>query len=121
MIPFLKYLNTEIRKLCKESYLNENTNKTISYPYLTYSLQEEDLEDREGIYIDIDIYDNKGADVTKLEELTHAIKMHFKRFNIVTKDFGVIIIYQNSRTVPTLSESIKHKSIELYARLDWRE
>lgn len=120
MIEFLKYLNLEFRKICKESYLNENTNNNITFPYIVYSLQGEDLQYGEGFNIDIDIYDNQGADALTIEGLTHDIIKHFKRFNKVEKDFGVIINYVNSRNVPTLDESIKHKSIELYAKVDWR-
>lgn len=120
MIPFLQELNKEFKKICPESYLDYNTSKKVIYPYLTYSLNSEDLETQEGFYIDVDIFDDCGADTTGLEVLTHNIKYHFKNNVILTDDILLQFEYRTGRTIPTGSSTLRRRWIELYCKVDWR-
>lgn len=121
MIDFLKSLNGEFKSLCDESFLFENNSSKIKYPYVVYSLQSEDLEDRQGFYIDVDIYDNCGANTADLEILQQRIIAHFKRFHKVHERFAMFINFQSSNIVPTMDEMIKHRVVQLYLKLDWRD
>lgn len=120
MITFLKELNKEFKKLCPQSFLEENTSNNITFPYLVYSLSGEDLEFQEGFYIDIDIFDNCGANTINLEVLTDNIKKNFRRNTILTDDILLQIDYRTSRNVPTLDEMIKRRYVQLYCKVDWR-
>lgn len=120
MIPFLQKLNEEFKKVCPESYLEYNTKSTIVYPYLTYSLSSEDLQDQEGFYIDVDIFDNCGANTIILEQLTHDVKRHFKRNDILTDDVLLQFEYQTGRPIPTESTTLRRRWVQLYCKVDWR-
>lgn len=120
MIPFLQELNKEFKKVCTESYLEYNTAKIVTYPYLTYTLSSEDLEHQEGFYIDVDIFDNCGSNTVNLEQLTHSFKQHFKSNVILTDELLIQFEYQTARNIPTMSELIKRRSVQLYCKVDWR-
>lgn len=120
MISFLQELNKEFKKICSESYLEYNTAKKVIYPYLTYNLNSEDLENQEGFYIDVDIFDNCGANTVNLEVLLHDIKKHFKDNTILTDDLLLQFQYQTSRNIPTGSNTLRRRNIQLYCKVDWR-
>ncbi|MCM8710539.1 hypothetical protein M2651_05800 [Clostridium sp. SYSU_GA19001] len=120
MIPFLQELNKEFKKVCPESYLEYNTATNVIYPYLTYTLNSENLENQEGFYIDVDIFDNCGANTLNLEQLTHDIKQHFKSNIILNNDLLLQFQYQTSRNIPTGSTTLRRRWIQLYCKVDWR-
>lgn len=120
MIPFLQELNKEFKKVCLESYLEYNTSSNVVYPYLTYTLNSEDLEHQEGFYIDVDIFDNCGANTTNLEVLTQDVKKHFKENVILNDDVLLQFQYQTSRNIPTGSKILRRRNIQLYCKVDWR-
>ncbi|WP_243277758.1 hypothetical protein [Clostridium yunnanense] len=121
MIPFLEELNKEFKKLCSESYLEYNTSESVKYPYLTYTLSSESLEDQDGFYIDVDIFDDCGANTIELENLMYDIKQHFKSNYILTEKVLLQFNYNTTRNIPTGSEMIKRRNIQLYCKVDWRE
>lgn len=120
MIPFLQELNKEFKKVCPESYLEMNTAEKINYPYLTYSLSSEDLEGQEGFYIDVDIFDNCGANTINLEVLTHNLKKHFKDNVILNDDVLLQFEYMTGKTIPTALTELRKRWIQLYCKVDWR-
>ncbi|BFN03913.1 hypothetical protein [Clostridium tetani] len=122
MIPFLVQLTQEFRKVCKESYLELNTSDEVKYPYLTFSYSSEQLENtREGFYIDVDIFDNCGADTLRLEQLTEDVKKHFLKSRILTDEVLLQFKVVSRRMVSTVNKQIKRRWIQLYCKVDWRE
>ena len=121
MIPFLTELNKEFRKVCKESYLEVNSSEKVIYPYLTFSYSSEELENtREGFYIDVDIFDNCGADTLRLEQLTEDIRNHFVKSRILTDKTLLQFKIGSRRMIPTTNQEIKRRNIQLYCKVDWR-
>ncbi|KEH84949.1 hypothetical protein Z965_11245 [Clostridium novyi A str. BKT29909] len=122
MIPLLKELTKEFKKVCKESYLEINTSDEVKYPYLTFSYSGEALENtREGFYIDIDIFDNCGADTVRIEQLTEDIKQHFLKSRILTDKVLLQFKVSSRRMIPTTNKQIKRRWLQLYCKVDWRE
>lgn len=121
MIPFLQELNKEFKKVSPESYLEYNTSPKVIYPYITYTFNSEDLEQQEGFYIDVDIFDNCGANTLNLETLTHSLKKHFKNNDILTEDVLLQFEYQTGRNIPTGSSTLRRRYVQLYCKVDWRE
>lgn len=121
MIALLSLLTEELRKVCKESYLEENTSEHVTYPYLTFSYTSEQLENkREGFYIDIDIFDNCGANALELERLSTQIRDHFHEKTFITCDLVAQSECRNRDVIPTTHEQIKRRWVQLYIRVDWR-
>lgn len=120
MITFLQELNKEFKKVCPESYLEKNTANALTYPYLTYTLSSEDLDNQEGFYIDIDLFDNCGANTVNLEQLTHNIKQHFKNNTIFTDTILIQFQYQTAKGIPTDSKTLRRRWVQLYCKVDWR-
>lgn len=121
MIPFLKELTEEFRKVCPQSYLEYNTKKEVIYPYLTFSYSGEALENtREGFYIDINIFDNCEANTVELEQLTTDVKKHFENCKIFTNDMLLQFKYLNRHPIPTNHKVIKRRWMQIYCKIDWR-
>lgn len=120
MIPFLQELNKEFKKVCPESYLEYNTSQNVVYPYLTYTFNSEDLEVQEGFYIDVEVFDNCGTNTINLEVLTHNLKKYFKDNVILNDDVLLQFEYMTSKTIPTTSNEIRRRWIQLYCKVDWR-
>lgn len=122
MIPFLIELTKEFKKVCKESYLEINTDDEVKYPYVTFSYSGEALENtREGFYIDVDIFDNCGADTIRLEQLTEDIRKHFIKTRILTDKVLLQFKVSSRRMIPTTNKQIKRRWLQLYCKIDWRE
>ncbi|KEI10524.1 hypothetical protein Z957_01970 [Clostridium sp. K25] len=122
MIPFLIELTKEFKKVCKESYLEINTDDEVKYPYVTFSYSGEALENtREGFYIDVDIFDNCGADTIRLEQLTEDIRKHFIKTRILTDKVLLQFKVSSRRMIPTTNKQIKRRWLQLYCKVDWRE
>ena len=120
MLPFLKVLTKEFKKLCKESYLEINSSEKVIYPYLTFSYSSEQLENtREGFYIDVDIFDNCGADTLRLEQLTEDIRKHFSKTRVLTDEVLLQFRVGSRRIIPTNAQ-VKRRWIQLYCKVDWR-
>lgn len=121
MIPFLVQLNIEFKKVCKESYLEINSSDKVKYPYLTFSYSSEQLENtREGFYIDVDIFDNCGADTLRLEQLTEDIRKHFSKARVLTDKVLLQFKLGSRRMIPTTNQQIKRRNMQLYCKVDWR-
>lgn len=121
MLPFLKELTKEFKEVCNESYLEINTSDKVIYPYLTFSYSSEALENtREGFYIDVDIFDNCGADTIRLEQLTEYIRQHFLKSRILTDKVLLQFKVESRRIVPTTNSQVKRRWIQLYCKVDWR-
>ncbi|NFP92413.1 hypothetical protein [Clostridium sporogenes] len=121
MLPFLKELTKEFKKVCNESYIEINTAEKVIYPYLTFSYSSESLENaREGFYVDVDIFDNCGSNTLRLEQLTEDIKKHFLRTNILTDKVLLQFKIMGRRIIPTTNEQIKRRWLQLYIKVDWR-
>ncbi|WP_085829080.1 hypothetical protein [Clostridium massiliodielmoense] len=122
MIPLLKKLTKEFKRVCKESYLEINTADEVKYPYLTFSYSGEALENtREGFYIDVDIFDNCGPDTLRLEQLTEDIRKHFIKTRILTDKVLLQFKVSGRRMIPTTNKQIKRRWLQLYCKVDWRE
>lgn len=121
MVPFLVQLTQEFRKVCNESYLEINSANEVKYPYLTFSYSSEQLENtREGFYIDVDIFDNCGADTLRLEQLTDDIRQHFLKSRILTDKVLLQFKVSNRRMIPTTNKQLKRRWIQIYCKTDWR-
>lgn len=121
MLPFLEEVTKEFKKVCNESYLEINTTDEVKYPYLTFSYSSESLENtREGLYIDVDIFDNCGSNTLRLEQLTEDIRKHFLRTNMLTDKVLLQFKVMSRKIIPTVNKQIKRRWIQLYCKVDWR-
>ena len=121
MLPFLKEITKEFKKICKESYLEINTSDKVIYPYLTFSYSGETLENtREGFYVDVDVFDHCGGDTTRLEQLTEDIRKHFIKNRILSEEVLLQLKISNRKIIPTTNPQIKRRWIQIYCKVDWR-
>lgn len=116
MIGIVQEITKEFSKVTSESYHETNTRKKIKYPYLTYELSSEDLENAEGFYIDVDIFDkNKSyADIFTLEG---ELKSHFKNNNLMTPDMLMRFSFLRSNKAPTGDDLIKRRNLQFYCKV----
>lgn len=109
MENLLKLLNKELKKVTAESFYAVNRKKQVVYPYLTYDFDTTRLESSvDGIYIDIDIFDNKSSylDIVRLEE---RLKEHLHNQVKLIDGSHVRFYWRGSNKVPTLDENIKRR------------
>lgn len=121
MIPFLKELYKQFTAICPESYHERNTSEEVTYPYLTYDFDSEEIElNTDGFYIDVDIFDNQGnyMDIFQVE---NALKDHFKRNRVMTEDVFLQFNFLRSTKIPTGDDIIKRRYLQIYCKVDWRK
>ncbi|QDK70346.1 hypothetical protein [Lactococcus protaetiae] len=120
MIEFLETLNLMFREVFPESYLDTNDSEEIIYPYLTYSLNLENINrNTDGFYLDIDIFDN-GSSTKNIYNIESLIRHHFDYELKFTDDIFLRYYFQRSIPIPTLSDTLKRRNMQLYCKIDWR-
>ncbi|MBN6206301.1 hypothetical protein JYK21_07540 [Ralstonia pickettii] len=120
MIPFVQELYKQFTDVHQESYHNQNTANVVTYPYLTYDFDSEELEKNvDGFYIDVDIFDTSGS-FTNIFELEGKLKDHFKDKVILTDDNLLRFNFLRSTGVPTGDKLLRRRNIQIYCKVDWR-
>ena len=120
MITFLTELTNQFRNVLPESYHDKNRSASVLYPYLTYNFDSEGLERNvEGLYIDVDIFDNNASyvDIFQVED---ALKDHFKDNRKLTDDLFIRFNFLRSTKVETGDDTIKRRNMQFYCKVDWR-
>lgn len=121
-IDVINYLTGLFSGIVPETHYLKNKNKTVVYPYQTFSLTGEPTHFAgQGFYIDIDLFDNNKSDVA-IEKALSAMMEAFNNepFYQVTDKFLVQIQYDADNDVPTGSDTLQRRNIRLYAKFDWR-
>lgn len=120
MINFLSLLKAEFRQVTDESYLDTNTKKVITYPYLTYQVSDEAIaRNVDGFYIDVDIFD-KSKSYVNLYSLEGLVKAHFKGLDVLTDDMFLRFSYRVGNRVDTGDDLLIRRNIQLYCKVEWR-
>lgn len=121
MIDFLKALNKLFQEVTPESYLEINNKKAVSYPYLTYSLDREYVSrETDGFYIDVDVFD-KSSSYMRIFELEEKLTKQFGHLAQLTDNLYIRSYVPRSVSVPTLSDELKRRNIQIYCKTDWRK
>ena len=121
MIKLMQLLTAQFTTVTPQAYHAINRQATVTYPYLTFDLDNERIERNvEGFYIDVDIFDHNTS-YERVFELEQALKDHFKDLKIMTDDLFVRFLFNGSTKVPTGDETIVRRNIRLYAKTDWRK
>lgn len=116
MINVVETVTDILRDIESESYFEINTKKTIVYPYLTYELTSEQLENSEGFYLDIDIWDNKGKQY-RLLELEGNLKSMLHKMEVMTNELYARIFFVRSNSVATKEDNINRRNLQFYLRI----
>lgn len=120
MIELLKTLLEIFKEVSDETYLEVNTSEVISYPYITYSLDIDNIDkNTDGFYLDIDIFDN-NASYTKIFELESQLRERFDFNQLFTDGLFLRSYFKGSTHVPTLSNTLKRRNMQIYCKVDWR-
>lgn len=118
IIPLLQ---TEFKKVHGESYQDINPSEEIKYPYLTWTYQDNYFEQNvDEIYIDVDVF-NRGASVFPIYQLQSKLRGHFEHLEIMTDNiYFRVLSFSNGSNVPKLDETLKHRTMQIQAKIDWR-
>lgn len=123
-IEVINYLTGLFKTIVPETHYTRNNNKTVVYPYQTFTLTGEPIRFQgQGFYIDIDLFDNSKSDVG-IEKALSAMVEAFngqEPFNQLTDSFLIQISYNSDDFVPTGSDMLKRRNLRLYAKFDWRK
>ena len=123
-IEVINYLTGLFKTIVPETHYTRNNNKTVVYPYQTFTLTGEPIRFQgQCFYIDIDLFDNSKSDVG-IEKALSAMVEAFngqEPFNQLTDSFLIQISYNSDDFVPTGSDTLKRRNLRLYAKFDWRK
>lgn len=121
-IEVIKYLESLFKTVVPETFYQKNKKKKIIYPYQTFTLTGEPTrKNGKGFYIDINLFDdNKIGDVPIEKALSKMIES-FEDFYQLTNLFLIQLEYRNDNPIPTGSDSLLRKELQLYAKIDWRK
>ena len=123
-IDVINYLTGLFSVIVPETHYLKNKNKTVVYPYQTFSLTGEPTTfTGQGFYIDVDIFDNSTNDVPIEKTLSKMIEQFNQDggFHQLTDKFLVQIEYRNDNPIPTGSDTLQRRALQLYAKIDWRK
>lgn len=123
-IKVINYLTELFSTIVPESHYLKNKTKKPKYPYLTFSLTGEPIRFQgQGFYVDIDFFDNDKSDVSIEKALSAMIEKFNSQypFHQMTDDFLIQIDYSNDNPVPTSSDTLQRRNLQLYAKIDWRK
>ncbi|PGS81632.1 hypothetical protein COC69_05740 [Bacillus cereus] len=121
MIELMQTLKRLFDDVTIESYLDTNNAESVTYPYLTYSLDIEKIEpNTDGFYLDIDLFDNNSSFV-KLYELESQVRDKFDHLIEFTDGLFLRCYFHRSFKVETRDENIKRRSMQIYCKVDWRK
>ncbi|WP_285009479.1 hypothetical protein [Lactococcus formosensis] len=120
MIELLQTLLKMFQEVHDESYLEVNTSKEITYPYVTYSLDIDNIDkNTDGFYLDIDIFDNDSSYI-KIYDLEDRLREKFDFTLKFTDGLFLRSYFKSSTHVPTLSNTLKRRTMQIYCKVDWR-
>lgn len=120
MIELMQTLQAMFQEVTKESYLEWNASKEVKYPYLTYSIDIEEISrNTDGFYLDIDLFDNNSSFI-KLYELEDLVRKKFDYEIKFTEGLFLRSYFHRSNKVPTLDDNIKRRNLQIYCKVDWR-
>lgn len=120
MIEFLKELTKEFRTVLPESYHEKNRKSKVTYPYLTFDFDSENIERSiDGFYIDVDIFDNNSS-YHNVFEVEQSLKDYFKDNRKLTDDLFIRFHFLRSNKVTTNDDLIKRRTLQFYCKVDWR-
>lgn len=120
MIELLQTLKLMFDQVTKESYLEINNSEKINYPYLTYSLDIDNINrNTDGFYLDIDIFDENSSfiNIFNLESL---LRENFDFNQKFTDELFLRFYFQRSYSVATQSDTLKRRNLQIYCKVDWR-
>lgn len=120
MIELLQTLKLMFDQVTKESYLEINNSEKINYPYLTYSLDIDNINrNTDGFYLDIDIFDENSSfiNIFNLESL---LRESFDFNQKFTDGLFLRFYFQRSYSVETQSDTLKRRNLQIYCKVDWR-
>lgn len=120
MIKFLTELTKQLRTVLPESYYEKNRKATVVYPYLTFDFDSEYLERyRDGFYVDIDIFDTSTS-FKGIFEVEEQLRNHFRELVVLTDDFLLQFKVDSGTKIPTESDNLKRRNLQIYVKTDWR-
>ena len=121
MIEVLQLMTAQFKTVTLEAYHAYNRQSSVTYPYLTFDLDSERIvENVEGFYIDVDIFDHNTS-YERVLTLEQQLKDHFKDLKVMTEDLYIRFVFNGSTKVPTGDETIVRRNIRFYAKTDWRK
>lgn len=114
----------EVLKACREiifeSYYLTNDNPSVSYPYAVFSYDGDYRAwNQDGLYIDVDVFDNKGQNQERIEELTSDLKKHLEHRVTWTGSGLIRYQYNGSNTIATGSDTLQRRNMRFYLTVDW--
>lgn len=120
MIELLQTLKLMFDQVTKESYLEINNSEKINYPYLTYSLDIDNINrNTDGFYLDIDIFD-KNSSFINIFNLESLLRENFDFNQKLTDGLFLRFYFQRSYSVATQSDTLKRRNLQIYCKVDWR-
>lgn len=121
MDTLLREITFQLRAfVTEESYYERNRKANVVYPYLTYDLEGENLEFyRDGFYIDIDIFDTSTS-FKNIFNIENKIRERFRNLALLENEFLLQFKVGSSTKIPTESDNLKRRNIQLYVKVDWR-
>ena len=121
MKPVIKEILRKLKETHFESYYLMNSKKTVAYPYLVFSTNLANIDRQaDGCYLDVDIFDNKGFNQSKIETLAQTVKRQLEHYDIMLDDCYMRTQFQSLQNIPTNSDTLQRRNLRFYIKIDWR-
>lgn len=120
MKELLKEITCQIENVFGEAHYEVNRSNTVKYPYLTFTLDGEEIErNTDGYTIDINIFD-RGKSYGSVFEIEGNLKAHFKDKIILNDNFMLRFWNLRANTIPTGDDILIRRNLQIYCKVYWR-
>lgn len=115
MLNVLKYLTSELKKICPRTF-NDNVNENTIFPYVAFRMPNSTIpsNDSENIYLEIDIWDyaRENYDATyNVEVLTNRIEKFLKENRHLDENQLLIFSKTNRLSIRDEDANIKRRQL----------
>lgn len=120
MEEVLKQLASTLRSIHAESYYGMNRKKSITYPYITYTVAVDGLERNQDNYVlDIDIF-GRGTSPLSVVKLEEKLKDKLEYLRELTEELNLVYSFGASMEIPTLVPDLHRRNITFNVKVDER-
>lgn len=125
MIKFVTEVTKQFKEVIQNSHYNKNRQKIVTYPYLTFKIGSEYLENAEGFYVDADIFDMLESSTSKKEyndlfTIEKALKEQFKK-DVMLDDLFIRFNYVRANEIDTKDDLLIRRNLQFYCKVYWRD
>lgn len=126
MLSLIGDITSLLKTFTKEVHYQWNHTKPITYPYVTYTITTEPLDNDNqiGIYVDFDVFDDQGRNNERIETVCANMQAFFMDKNntsVLTDKYLMRMRDLSISPFATGSDTLQRRTGQFHLKIDWRK